>query len=393
MKGLAPHVHLRLLRRSRWRVAVVGALVVGIILAWLSAGAYVVARKGVYAHLHERLERAVRRYGDPSLTPGSLIVDERGRPLPDLAVTEGWETGGQGFRIVSTPQLGALAVLQLPTRGSGLRVVATPAQEELRALTMFLQVLIALTVTGGLLALPVGYALAGLALRPLDAAVRERSEFVALASHQLRTPLSVIRTAVELARAGRGVTRDEALITTLEQTERMEALAARLTALARAEAGSKASAERADLTRVAEAVVTGLNPAARQGGVGLALDAPGPIWAIVERDEVADVLTALVENAIRFSPRGGVVTVSIRANDARAIASVSDQGPGISPQDLPHVADAFYQGRNATGGHGLGLAIARAIVERRRGHLSIASSPGHGTVVRVTLPAGRDATG
>ena len=257
---------------------------------------------------------------------------------------------------------------------------------------MFLQVLIALTVTGGLLALPVGYALAGLALRPLDAAVRERSEFVALASHQLRTPLSVIRTAAELARAGRGVTPDEALRTTLEQTERMEALAARLTALAHAEAGSKVAAGRADLARAAEAVVAGLDPAARQGGVGLTLDAPGPAWALAEQDEAADVLTALVENAIRFSPRGRTVTVTVRAEDGRAIASVSDEGPGISPEDLPHVANPFYQGRNATGGYGLGLAIARAIVERRRGHLSITSPPGQGTVVRVTLPGARNVT-
>lgn len=121
MKGLAPRLHLRLLRQSRWRVAVVGALVVGIILACLSAGAYVAVRKGVYAHLHERLERAARRYGDPSLTPGYLIVDERGHPLPELPDTEGRESGAQGFRIVSNPHLGALAVLQLPTHGGGLR--------------------------------------------------------------------------------------------------------------------------------------------------------------------------------------------------------------------------------------------------------------------------------
>jgi signal transduction histidine kinase len=163
------------------------------------------------------------------------------------------DAGGSpsGFHIVHVADLGALALLRLPARGGGPRLLATSAVEEQAALQAFVRVLAALTLAGGLAALPAGYVLAGIALRPLDEAVRERSRFVALASHQLRTPLAVIRTALELAEGGRGLTAAAALRTVGEQARRMERLAERLTALAHAEAGTPAAAPGADLAAAA----------------------------------------------------------------------------------------------------------------------------------------------
>jgi signal transduction histidine kinase len=386
LNSLAPYLHRRLLKRSRWRVATLGALVVMVVLAALSAGAYILARDGVYAHLHERLGRAADRMEGRPASLAYLIIDERGHPLLESASPSSLNRGEQGFGIVDDPELGALAILRLRASTGELRVVATPAQEPLRVLAEFLRVLIALTVAGGFVALPIGYALAGLALRPLDEAVRERTDFVALASHQLRTPLSVIRTSAELAQAGHGLTPDEALDTILQQTQRMEALAARLTALARAEAGSRTGPLLVDLAQVAGAIMEGLSPAATHKGVTMEIDAPEPVWVPAESAEMSDLLTTIVENAIQFSPRGGKAVVRVSADGGHAIAEVTDEGPGISSQDLPHVTSPFFQGQESRGGYGLGLAIARATAERRGGQLCITSIPGGGTTVRVTLP-------
>jgi len=379
VSGLAPSVHLVLLRRSRWRVALLGALVVTGVLAVLSAGAYVVVRDAMYARLYDRLERAA----DADEHPGYRVVDERGRPLL-AASPRGGDEAREGFHIVNDPRLGALAVLSVQA-GGGVLVVATPAQEVNRALAEVLRVLAALTLVGGVVALPVGYALAGLALRPLDEAVRERSEFVALASHQLRTPLSVIKTSAELARAGRGLTPAEAIETILQQTQRIEALAERLTALARAERDATSRPAVADLAEIAEDVASGLGEAARHRGVAIHTEG-APAWIRVERDEAADMLQAIIENAVRFSPPAGTVSVRVRAHAGRAVVEVEDAGPGIPPEELSLVTGPFYQGQRARGGSGLGLAIARAVAERHRGRLEIESAVGRGTTVRVVLP-------
>ena len=245
MNRLTPSGHPRLLRRSRWRVAVLGAWVVEGGLAVMSACGYVVVRTVTYAHLSERLERAASRAADVTSASGYLVVDERGRPLLETPEPVDADESTDELRIITDTRLGSLAVLRVPSAGGSL-VIATPAQEESLALAEVLRVLAALTLVGGLVALPVGYALAGVALRPLDEAVRERNEFVAFASHQLRTPLSVIKTAAELGRAGRGLSPGEALDTILRQAGRIEGLAARLdsTRACRARCGTGASERR-----------------------------------------------------------------------------------------------------------------------------------------------------
>jgi signal transduction histidine kinase len=375
----APRRHARLLRLSRWRVALLGALVVVAVLAALSAGAYTLARGEVYGRLEEHLERAALLNGALATTSGeSLVVDERGRPLATLPPGAVRDADGDPFRIVPDRELGSLAVLRRPAGAPGPRIVATPAQDAVASLDAFLRVLLALTLAGGLAALPAGYVLAGMALRPLEEAVRERSEFVAFASHQLRTPLSVIRTSAELARGGQGVTADEALETILAQTRRMEVLAARLSALSRSEAAVAAAAGPADLAAAAAEAVAGLRPAAERAGVELRLTAAGPAWVRADAAELTDLVAVLVENAVQFSPRGRAVAVRVLREGGRAALEVADQGPGIDPEDVPRVTRPFFQGQRARGASGLGLAIAHSIAERR------------GTTVRVTLPTARD---
>lgn len=122
-----------------------------------------------------------------------------------------------------------------------------------------------------------------------------------------------------------------------------------------------------------------------EGHAGSDID---PVW--MDALKVARVLQNIVNNAIRHTPRGGVVRITARRAGEMVVVSVCDTGEGIAPNDLPHVFDQFYRGdparRRSTGGAGLGLAIARAIVEAHGGTIEIESAPGKGTCVRFALP-------
>ncbi len=386
--GLRARTHVRLVRQSRWRVALPASLVVGGLLAVLATDAYLSNERAAYLRLENRLVRLANQANSIG-EPGSyLVFDERGHllskaPLP-IAET------GEAFQILRAEGLGTVAALRMSFTSSGPHVVALTAQHELNALRDVRRTLVTLTLAAALVALVAGYALAGVALRPLDDAVRERSEFVALVSHQLRTPLAIVRTSAELARDARAVTPDEAMGTILRQAERMEGLTSRLTELARAESVPRSGGASSDVAAAAAAVVSSIRLQAERSGVTVRADVPPSLQVRAEPAETAEMLGAVLENAVKFSHPGGVV-VTLRAwpEGARAVIEVVDHGRGIAPEDLPFVAEPFFQGRHARGGYGLGLAIVRAIAERRGGRISVASAPGQGTTVRVILPLHR----
>ncbi len=382
--GLRPQTHVRLLRRSRWRVVLPATLVVSGLLAILAAGIYLLTERSVYHQLETRLARLASQASGVGEPGGSLVFDERDHLLSmvPLPINE----KGEAFQILRHPRLGTLAALRMSLISNGPHVVAMTADNDLHVLAEVRRTLVSLTVVATLVALFAGYVLTGVALRPLDDAVRERSELVALVSHQLRTPLSIVRTSAELARDGRAVTPREAMSTILKQAERMEGLAARLTELARAESTPRSTAVSADLAGVVAGVVASLRALADRAGVGVSTEVPHALSVRAEPAETTEMLAAILDNAIKFSPRGGVVTLRARAERRRAVIEVVDQGDGIAIADLPFVAEPFFQGRHAQGGHGLGLAIAQAIAERRGGQMSIASAPGRGTTVRLVLP-------
>lgn len=211
----------RLVRRTRWSLALRAAVLVMAVLAVLSAGAYMVARGVLYGRLHELLEHAA---ASGSLPPGGaegyLIVGDGSTGTPQSAADGSRDGDDRGFAISPDARYGALAILRWGAHNGTPSLLATPARDDVQALQTFLAILAGLTLAGGFVALPAGYLLAGHALRPLDDAVRERTEFVALASHRLRTPLSVIRTSAELALAGQGLEPAEALETIVGQTHR-----------------------------------------------------------------------------------------------------------------------------------------------------------------------------
>jgi two-component system OmpR family sensor kinase len=225
----------------------------------------------------------------------------------------------------------------------------------------------------------------------LDRAFRAQRRFVADASHELRSPLTVLKGDIDVAlrRERSAEEYRRALESSREEVDRMAALADNLLTLARTDAGLPTDQLRpVDLQDVLRRAVEHAGPTAAEAGITLVLDAsPTPTRGDVGLLERA--VGNLVENAVKYSARGGRVAVRCRAEGGLATAEVEDDGPGLAPEHVPNLFERFYRGdpaRARGSGAGLGLPIARAIAEAHGGRLELAhASPG--ALFRVTLPA------
>jgi signal transduction histidine kinase len=202
-------------------------------------------------------------------------------------------------------------------------------------------------------------------------------EFVANASHQLRTPLTGIRLRLEAIREEGGFA--------AEQAAKAEADVARLNALvddllALAQASSRdATAAPVDLAQLARDAAGRWRPAAEAAGTRVALETEGHPVAWADREDVSQVLDNLIDNAIRYAPASSEVTVRAESRNGAAVLLVADTGPGIAAEERARVFERFYRGaagRGAGPGSGLGLAIVAAIAERWGGEVRILDGPG-----------------
>ena len=225
---------------------------------------------------------------------------------------------------------------------------------------------------------------------------RDRSrDFVADVSHELRTPIAALRTFNELLLEGAAEqpdTREEFLRGSRQQIERLDWLAANLLELSKLDSGLVALQLRdGDLRSVAEDAVEHAAPMADRKDISLVVHVPHePILQPHDPPRLGQVLGNLIGNAIKFTPGGGHVDVSVEPTPDGARFTVRDDGVGIDPAELEHVFDRFYRGtrrpQERAGGSGLGLAIARSIVDMHHGRVAISSTPDVGTEVVVTLP-------
>jgi len=222
--------------------------------------------------------------------------------------------------------------------------------------------------------------------------------FTADASHELKTPLTVVRAGVERAITRPDVPQETlaALEETLQEVNRMTELLDSLLTLARADEGrAELHREPVDLRSiVTEAGETG-DLLADHAGVTMEIRTPAePIVLPVDRSRVRQLVLNLIENAVKYTPRGGNVSVQLSANDGRILLTVADSGIGIAAGDLPHIFDRFWRAdsaRTRTGerpGTGLGLAISKWIAEAHGGSIEVQSRPGRGTTFTVTFPLG-----
>jgi signal transduction histidine kinase len=225
---------------------------------------------------------------------------------------------------------------------------------------------------------------------------RDRSrDFLADVSHELRTPLAALRTFNELLTEGAAddpETRAEFLESSGQQIERLDWLAQNLLELSKLDSGLVLLDLRPeDLRAAVESAVEQTTGAARRRGVELSLHLPdAPIRIRHDPQRIGQVVANLVANAVKFTPRGGSVSVDVAATPEGARIEVVDTGVGIDAAELPHIFERFYRGSRAnearSSGSGLGLAIVRSIVDMHGGTVDVESHVGSGSRFAVTLP-------
>ncbi len=222
-------------------------------------------------------------------------------------------------------------------------------------------------------------------------ALRRQREFAADASHELRTPLTVIRSSVDYLERHRDEPVAEvgsALVDIDDEVTHMTAIVEDLLLLARSDSGAVALEHiPVDLGDVAADGASAMGKPATDRGVHGVVD-PQPAVVAGDPARLRQLVMILVDNAIRHSPIDGRVGVAVRANGSGASLVVEDDGPGIRPEDLPHLFERFYRAPGAPGGGtGLGLAIAQWIVERHGGRIEVANRAEGGARFVVDLPA------
>jgi signal transduction histidine kinase len=224
-------------------------------------------------------------------------------------------------------------------------------------------------------------------LRQVDVA---RKDFIATASHELRTPIFSLGGFVELLQDEEldEETRREFLETMGEQVARLQKLSVDLLDLSRLDAGSlELEREPADLSEIARSVVSEFTPALTQHGTDLEVRLPEDgVEARCDRERVAQIMRILLDNALRHTPDGTQVTVSADRHNGAAELTVADTGPGLAEGTAAQVFERFYTG-DAARGAGLGLAIAQELAERMEGRLTLSARPGR---TRFTLELPQD---
>ena len=251
-------------------------------------------------------------------------------------------------------------------------------------------------------------------LASLEELYRQQQRFVADASHELRAPITSIRCNLDLLAKAPDLPPAEAqaaLADAQAEADRMGRLVSDLLTLARSDSTSQASDSRAsgykkeseqkqsvDLDSLLLAVFRQYQPAGENGksetreqGPRLLLQHITPAKVYGDADQLKQVLVALLDNALKYTPYEGTVSLALTTDANQAIIKVSDSGIGISLGDLPHIFERFYRADRARsrerGGSGLGLAIAQSIVQEHGGTIEVASTPGKGSTFVVKLPA------
>lgn len=228
----------------------------------------------------------------------------------------------------------------------------------------------------------------------LEMSFAQQERFIANASHELRTPLTTLTGYTQLYAAGGLADRaavDDAMARMRSEAGRMQGLVDGLLLLARLDTEPAPRRERVDLGTLVPGLVADLAVVAADREVRLVDDGTAPYAVPGDPDQLAQVVSVLTSNAVRHTPAGTPVEVRLAHRDGAVRLEVADRGPGIPPEELPRVFDRFHRvadGRSrSTGGNGLGLAIASAVVSAHSGRIGVESLVGAGTTFWVVLPS------
>jgi signal transduction histidine kinase len=229
----------------------------------------------------------------------------------------------------------------------------------------------------------------------LRAADHYKDEFLSVVSHELRTPITAIAGFTEFLEDGVGGAlspEQQTFVTQIEKaTDRLRSLITDLIDFAQLRAGFfQLHIQEADLVAAIREMAVSLQPRAEEAGVALRITLPpGPVWAPIDARQIGRVVGNMITNALTFTPAGGIVTVRAAMQGARLVTEVADTGVGIAPEHQPKLFDRFWQSDTSStrqaGGLGLGLPIAKAIIDGHGGAIGARSVPGAGSTFWFAL--------
>jgi signal transduction histidine kinase len=403
----------RLFTPARIRLTVWYTGVLAAVLIVLGAALYVAVREellnGVDNGVHDVADRATQQW----MAEGRIDVDAfstgpytvsvvsqaqlptygpDGHPHFDYtslqaAARTGSDTryvGGSGDRqrvyTVRVEQDGDMALIQ----------VERSVEPEHEALGKLLAGLLIGGAGGIVLAAIGGWFLAGKSLAPVRTAFGRQHAFVSDASHELRTPLTVIRANAEFIQQEQPENAEARDI--VSETDRLSSLVDSLLAVARGQKHANGAMAEVDLGDLIARASASFQPLAAEHGLELSAAAAEGVIVRGDREQLQQVILILLDNAVRYTAEGGRIHLQARRDGNNALVTVHDTGIGIGKDQLERVFERFYRADEArnrqAGGAGLGLAIARELVMRHHGRISVESTEGAGSTFTIQLPAG-----
>ena len=419
---------------ARWRLTLVFTGVLVVVLIACGVVVYLTTRSVMYDRVDHDLEDRARSdlalfqggpHGEPDRgPPGSGSEFDPGGYFYAISDTDGQILKGSAYldtqalasstTLVKAMDNGDTFADTKSSKGEPQRIYAfavtvngTPGvvqigrstEPEEAALSQLRIVLLAVLAVSIVPAVGGGYLLSGRALRPIKTAMDSQRTFIADASHELRTPVAVVRTNAELLKrhlgpdTGHTAASDQvALDDILSESDRLGRMVDQMLTLAEADAGQRTVlSSEVSLNELIDEVVRSMRSIAETRQMLLETRLTDDVSVRGDPGRLRELVSVLLDNAVKYADAGGRVEVALRKEHRKAIIEVSDNGPGIPRDALPHVFDRFYRVDKArsreSGGTGLGLAIARHIVDAHGGTINIESSAGAGTRVTVELPA------
>jgi signal transduction histidine kinase len=233
------------------------------------------------------------------------------------------------------------------------------------------------------------------AYQTLQEAVQRKSDFLTLIAHELRTPLTTIKGYGHFLRLGtlQGAHLDRAVQAIVSNTDAIVRLINNILWLQELELIEPAY-EPVDIPTLINAILTTVRPRAARLGLTFQLELPPDLPMVsADLDGLTQAIGALIDNAVKFSPNGGEINIAARVDDGQMCVSIHDPGVGIPPDQMYHIFDRYYHlesaGDHLFGGAGLGLPIAKQVLEQHGGYISVVSSPGEGSTFTITIPVER----
>lgn len=239
------------------------------------------------------------------------------------------------------------------------------------------------------------YILALRSLKPIEDALERQDRFTSDASHEIRTPLTVMRSEIEVTLRDKSLslhTAKETLVSNLEEITRLEALTEGLLQLAKQE-NSELQKKKINLNKLINQAISRVTNLANEKSIKISVDQSKNITVYAEPTSLVQAILILLDNSIKYSPYNSIILITAKNGRTFSEINISDSGPGIHEKDLPHIFDRFYRSdksrtkESSQNGYGLGLAIAKQIIDSHNGEISIKNQDKKsGTLATISLP-------